>query len=405
MNNSLSRRGFITATSLVAGASACGFLPVSAAVEPGPVRERKIKLGLVGCGGRGSWIAQLFRKHGGYEFRAVADYFQTNADRCGKELGVDQARRFSTLSGYQRLIESGVEAVALEVPPYFFPEHAQAAVEAGLHVYMAKPIAADVPGCLAILQAAKTAAAKERCFLVDYQMPTDPANIEVRKRMQSEGFGKIAQVSTMGIGSGSNDPPLKDTIEDRLSGLIWVNDIPMGCDYLGNFDIHAIDAALWALGRKPVAAMGASRVCRPEPHGDAHDVCSVVYEYADGLVHNHFGQALKNHVQGGLTCTINGQKGFAVLNYWGMAELHSFDDAFRGEVTNLYEAGASRNIEAFYRNITEGYFGNDTVPRAVDGALVCILGREAAARRVRLTMDQLLAENRRLEMNLKGLKT
>ena len=391
-------------SSLAAGVCALGLLPLEAA-ETTPARARKIKLGLVGCGGRGSWIANLFQKHGGYEFHAVADYFQANADKCGNELGVEGSRRFSTLSGYRRLMESGVEAVALEVPPYFFALHAQAAVDAGLHVYMAKPIAADVPGCLAIQQAAKTATGKQRCFLVDYQMPTDPANIEVRKRILAGGVGKICQVSTIGICTGFADPPFERTIENRLQGLTWVNDIALGCDYNGNFDIHSIDAALWVLGQRPVAAVGGSRIVRPDPHGDSHDVCSVIYEYADGLVHNHYGHALANQETGALTCTIHGQKGFGTLEYWKKAEFRSDDDAYRAGVDNLYEAGAARNIDAFYRNVTEGHFANDTVPRAVDSALTCILGREAAARGTRLTMEQILAENKKLEVNLAGLKT
>ena len=404
MNHWLDRRTFIRNSSLAAGASALGLLPLHGAETP-PVRTRKIKLGLVGCGGRGSWIAGLFQQHGGYDFHAVADYFQANADKCGNELGVEVSRRFSTLSGYKRLIESGVEAVALEVPPYFFAQHAQAAVDAGLHVYMAKPIAADVPGCLAIQQAARTATGKQRCFLVDYQMSTDPANIEVRRRILAGGIGKISQVSTVGICQGFPDPPLQKTIENRLQGLTWVNDIAMGCDFNGNFDIHAIDAALWALGRRPVAAVGASRIVRPDPHGDSHDVCSVIYEYADGLVHNHFGQALANQMPSALTCTIHGQKGFGTLEYWKKAEFRSDEDAYRSDVTNLYEAGAARNIDTFYRNVTEGHFDNATVPRAVDSALTCILGREAAARGTRLTMEQIIAENKHLEVNLAGLKT
>src|SRR5882724_7619602 len=143
MKNTLNRRRFMKTTSFVAGASALGLFPGSAADTLNPVIGRRIKLGLVGCGGRGSWIAKLFQKHGGFEFHAVADYFQSAVNKRGDELGVDMSRRFSTLSGYKRLIESGVEAVALEVPPYFFPEHARAAVDAGLHVYMAKPIASD----------------------------------------------------------------------------------------------------------------------------------------------------------------------------------------------------------------------------------------------------------------------
>ena len=141
----LNRRQFLGgALTLTASASSLASLSVRAAESP-PTEpkaagfQRKIKLGVIGNGGRGAWIAGLFQKHGGYKIHAVADYFQEVADRCGDALGVDKTRRFSTLSGYKKLIESGVEAVALETPPCFFPQHARAAVEAGLHVYMAKP--------------------------------------------------------------------------------------------------------------------------------------------------------------------------------------------------------------------------------------------------------------------------
>jgi hypothetical protein len=93
--------------------------------QPSPP-ERKIKLGVVGNGGRGSWIAGLFKEHGGYEMHAVADYFQSVADRCGDALGVDTRRRFSGLSGYKKLIDSGVEALAIITPPYFISEMATA---------------------------------------------------------------------------------------------------------------------------------------------------------------------------------------------------------------------------------------------------------------------------------------
>lgn len=403
--HSLNRRTFIRAGCLAAGASALGISPVFGDDKREGAPARRIKLGLIGCGERGSWIAKLFQNHGGYEIHAVADYFQTAADQCGDDLGVDKSRRFVTLSGYKRVIESGVEAVALEEPSYFCPEHAQAAVMAGLHVYMAKPIAVDVPGCLAVQSTAQAATGKGLAFLVDYQMSTDPANREVRERVAHNGIGKISQISTIGISQGHEDPPLQTTIENRLRNLIWTNDIALGCDYLGNYGIHAIDAAIWVLGRRPVAATGASRICRANPHGDAHDVCSIVYEYDDGLVHNHFGQALSNQSKDALTCTVSGQTGFGTLAYQGKAEFRSFDDAFQRDVTGLYEAGARRNIDTFYRNITEGRFANDDVSRAVDGVLTCILGREAAARGIRLTMNRLLAENKKLEVNLKGLRS
>ena len=131
-----------------------------AATPPPVVYGRKIKIGVVGNGERGSWIAGLFLAHGGFELHSVADYFPDVVAKCGDSLGVDKARRFSGLSGYKRLIESGVEAVAIEAIPYFFPEQTSAAVEAGLHVYMAKPVAVDVPGAMRIAAAGKLATTK-----------------------------------------------------------------------------------------------------------------------------------------------------------------------------------------------------------------------------------------------------
>jgi len=403
----MDRRKFLGgALAATAAVSTIGVLRGFAADAPtGAVPKRKIKLGVIGCGSRGHWIANLFQQNGGYDLHAIADYFPEVADKRGAELGVDAARRFSTLSGYKRVLESGVEAVALEVPPYFFAEHARAAVDAGLHVYVAKPVASDVPGCLAIQAAASDATKKQKSFFVDYQLPTDPANLEVFQRISTPGFGKVAQLETVGICGGFPDPEKTANLESRLQKLIWVNDVAMGCDYLGNYDIHAIDAALWVAGRRPIAASGSSRVCRPNAHGDSHDVCSVVFEYSDGLVHNHFGQALKNYLPDTLTCRVYGQTGNALLTYWGQAQFKSYDDGYKGTVDNLYEAGVVRNIETFHQLVTTGNFKNENVKRAVDGALACVLGREAAARNQRLTMDQLINENKRLEVDLTGLKT
>jgi myo-inositol 2-dehydrogenase/D-chiro-inositol 1-dehydrogenase len=394
----LTRRDFLAS---MAAASATASLSGTLLADEA---ARTVKLGIVGCGGRGGWIAGLFKKHGGYEMHAVADYFQTVADKSGEKLGVDKARRFSGLSGYKKLIESGVEAVALITPPYFFPEHAVAALDAGLHVYMAKPVAVDVPGCLAIRAAGKKATANKQCFLVDYQIPTEPANIAVKAGIKEGGIGEISQVSTKGICNGFPDPPLTDTIESRLQRLIWCNDVAMGCDYIGNFDIHAIDAAIWAMDEIPIAASGSSRISRRNPHGDSRDVCSVVYEYESGIVHNHFGQALKNNSTGAINCSIFGQVANAFITYSGKAFIRGGKKHRVGNVQNLYPTGATRNIAAFHKNVVEKVFTNDTIPRAVDGALTCILGREAAAEHSRMTMEELIKANKRLEVDLKGLK-
>jgi predicted dehydrogenase len=368
--------------------------------------DRKIKVGLVGCGGRGSWIIAFFKEHGGYEIHAVADYFHDVADRCGDAMGVDKSRRFSGLSGYKKLIESGVEAVVLKTPPCFFQEHASAAVAAGLHVYMAKPVAVDVPGCVRIEAAGKLATQKQRVFLVDLQMPTDPVNIQVAELIRKAGVDKLAKVATVGVSGGHPDEPKKATIESRLRNSIWDHDIAMSGGWINVFDIHAIDAAIWALGKRPIAAMGTSRICRSQAYGDSPDVSSVVYEYADGMVHSHSGQAIPNGTTGELSCVVQGETWRAVINYWGKARFQrrSENNPVVAEVVDLYAAGAKRNVAAFYESIAAGRCDNPSVRRAVDSCLTCILGREAAARRGRLTMAELLKENKRIELDLSGLK-
>ncbi len=378
---------------------------VAAAESEVKVLRRKLKIGLVGCGGRGRWIAPLFQGHGGYEILAVADYFQEAADKCGDALGVDKRRRFSGLSGYQKVIDSGVDAIVLQTPPCFFAEHARAAVAAGVHVYMAKPVGVDVPSCLQVAELAKQATAKERVLFVDFQIPTDPANIEVAEWIRGGEMGKLAKVVTTGVFGGHVDPPLTATIESRLRNNTWDNDIALGGGYITIFDIHAIDGALWVLGQRPIAAVGNSRICRDDPHGDSTDVNSVIYEYADGLLHENSGVGLPNAADSELSCRFYGQVGHAVVQYWHDAHYHRrHKKPFSAEVVDLYKAGAQRNIASFYNAVTTGQFENNTVPRAVDSTLTCILGREAAARGSRMTMDGLLKENKRIAADLTGLK-
>jgi predicted dehydrogenase len=409
----IQRRQFLGNTAAAAAsASLLGGGLALAAAQPVPTAgvEHKIKIGLIGCGGRGSWIANLFKQHGGYEFVATADYFQDRAEKAGTALGAAKSHCFSGLSAHKRLMESGVEAVILETPPYFFPEHAAAAVQAGLHVYMAKPVAADVPGTLKIGALGQAAAQKKRVFLVDYQMPTDPINREVYKRIQEGGLGKLQMVFSVGKSGGtiSNDPPPTNTLESRLTGLIWVNDDAMGCGYIGNFDIHVIDAIIWSLGKRPVSAYGKGGRFRRAPHGDAFDTNFVTYTFDDGLAWNHQSAIGPTHdwlKQGSLEGSIQGSDGAARLSYWGKAYLRGGPKHFGGgQVVNLYEAGAKRNIATFHENVLAGNCGNEAAQRSVDCTLTCILGREAARRGTFLTMEDLVKENKRLEVDLKGLK-
>src|SRR5512140_365693 len=153
----MNRRSFIA----TAGTTALAATVLKPGLVWGAEANAKINVGLIGCGGRGKWIADLFQKHGGYNFVAVADYFQDRADEAGQKFNVPAANRYTGLSGYKRLLEQKLDAVVIESPPYFHPEQAAAAVDAGKHVYLAKPVAVDVPGCRTIEASGKKATANK----------------------------------------------------------------------------------------------------------------------------------------------------------------------------------------------------------------------------------------------------
>jgi predicted dehydrogenase len=405
----MSRRRFLESVSVTAAsasilATAPGEGAVKAAPEP---PRRKIKLGWIGCGGRGAWLAGLFKQHGGYDIHAVADYFPDLAEKCGNALGVEKSRRFAGLSGCRKVLESGVEAAGILDVPRFHPEHAQAAVAAHCHVYMAKPVAIDTCGCLAIEAAGKLATRKNLCFLVDYQMSTAPVNVEIIRRIWDGALGTLLAVTTIGTGGTAQfnkDPAKGKTVESRLRDGIWTADICLGGDRIVEYDIHTIAAAVWAIRRRASAAVGYLQIRRPNPQSDFHDLGFITYECPDGLLWYHQTICAPDHGPT-LVCNVHGSLASAQMYHFGKSFLRGGPLHYGGGHTgDQHVAAAVRNIAAFYQSITEGRSDNLTVQPSVDATLTAILGREAAARGRRLTMDELIRGNQRLPLDLTGLK-
>jgi predicted dehydrogenase len=397
----------LTRRDLILGGSAAVPLAfVASETVKGTASNTRIKAGVIGLGNRGRMIASMLQQHGGYQITAVADYFPRVVDAAGEQFGVPRKSRFSGLSGYRKLVGADVEAVFFETPPYCFPEHVEAAVAAGRHVYLAKPLGCDVPGCLRIQKAANKATAHNKVFLVDFQTRTDPFFIEGIKRVREGAIGAIGMISSEYNDEAFADPPLTANVESRLEHLIWVNDEALGGSYLVNAGIHAVDVALWIAGQRPTSATGASRLVRANPHGDSHDVYSITYEFSNGLILNHRGEHLKNRFEFRCDCFAQCQEGYLETGYTSRVRILGNRTGYRGgDVENLYPRGAERNIDAFHKCVTEGITDNPTVEPSVNATLATILGREAARRRTKLTLDEVLAENRRLEPNLAGLKT
>jgi len=261
-----SRRRFIAKSA----AATAGFAIVKPSAVRGFGANSRIEVGCIGLGGRGGKIAAMLAEHEGFHVTSATDYFPQVVRSAGEKLSVAENRRFSGLSGYQKLIAGKVDAVFCETPPYCFGEHVTAAIDAGCHVYLAKPVACDVPGCLAIREAAKKASKNKLVFLVDFQTRTNPFFIEAIKRTHNGLIGEPRLLSSFYTDESFPDPPLTSNIESRLQSLIWVNDIALGGGQLVCAGIHAVDVALWIAGTHPASAVGCSRTARRNPHGDSN---------------------------------------------------------------------------------------------------------------------------------------
>jgi predicted dehydrogenase len=392
----------VTRRSFVATTAATGALAV---LKPSSVfgteASSVIEIGLIGCGGRGRWIADLFAKSGKYRFVACADYFQDRVDAAGEKFGIDAGRRYTGLSGYKRLLESKVEAVVIETPPYFHPEHAWAAVQSDKHVFLAKPIAVDVPGCLTIARAGKQATEKKRVFLVDFQTR---ANEHFRKAIDlvhAGAIGKLVMVEAFYPWSGGGRGQVPTQPEEQLRKWYYV--LPISGDFIVEQSIHSLDVATWVINADPIRARGTGgRKVRPP--GSIWDHFAVTYWFPDDLVLSFTCIQSIPFVKDEIRVRAFGADGFIDCDYYTGVSLRGNDQVLRESVGDLYTSGAVANINGFYDAIVAGNYANPTVAPSVRSNLTAILGREAAYHDSEITWHSLLKNHQRLEPNLKGLK-
>ena len=362
----------------LAGAAAAATLTI---VKPGSARgaqaNSKLELGLIGPGGRGRWVGNLFQKHTPTKVVATADYFADRVGAAKKQFGLPAERCFSgSLSAYKRLLDLKLDAVAIETPPFCHPQQAADAVAAGKHVYVAKPIAVDVPGCQLIAASGKKATAKKLVFLVDFQTRANPFYIETVKRVQAGDLGAIVHVDANYHGGRlGRKGPMKGP-EGRLRN--WHFDIALSGDIIVEQFIHALDVATWFLDAEPVQAAGTGgRKARFE--GNCYDHFAVTYWFPNDLAVAFSGtQCISGH--GGIYCQVYGPVGTAFTKYGGWVGIRAKGGkSYKGGNTGpIYQQGAITNMKAFHTHIAEGRVDNGTVAPSVRSNLTSILGREAA---------------------------
>ncbi|HPA17522.1 MAG TPA: Gfo/Idh/MocA family oxidoreductase [Verrucomicrobiae bacterium] len=406
------RRGFLAAAGGSAAVAAIGGglraeeAKPQAAAPSGP----KVKFGLIGCGNRGRLIAKLFGQHGGFDVVAGADYFQDRVDELGKEMNVPADRLYTGLNGYKRLLESDVDAVAIETPPYFHPQQAADAVAAGKHVYVAKPIAVDVPGCQSVAASGQKATEKKRVFLIDFQTRADDFFIEALKRVHDGALGELAfgeavyhaECPFKRMYEGLQKP--NPTAEDRLRA--WGLDKVLSGDIITEQNIHTLDVMNWIMGNQPPLWADGTGGRSQRPVGDCWDHFVCMFQYPKNVGITFSSRQMTGHgtKPDGIRNRMFGTKGVLETEYGGGVLIRGENFYRGGENRQIYRTGIVANIATFYKAITGGDYSNQTVVPSVRSNLITLLGRKAAYTGERVTWEALMQDETRLAFDTEGMK-
>ena len=293
-----SRREFLKNSSVAAlGTAALAQLGLNNSVYASG--DDTIKVGLIGCGGRGTGAAtQALSVNGNVKLTAVGDAFEDNARNVlnGVKGGLkDKSDRvqvapeniFTGFDAYQKVIDSGVDLVLLATPPGFRPIHFEYAVKAGKNIFMEKPVAVDAPGVRQVLEANKIAKEKKLKVGVGLQRHHQAPYLEAMQRIHDGAIGEIIAMRVYWNGGGVWDPRLKreqakSEMEYQMRNWYYYNWL---CgDHICEQHIHNLDVGNWVKKGYPVKAngMGGRQVRTDKKYGEIYDHHYVEFEYKDG---------------------------------------------------------------------------------------------------------------------------
>ena len=292
-----SRRQFIKSGTAAAASALAGFSVLRNAYGQ---NTDPIRVGLVGCGGRGTGAAENCLMAGpNVHLVAMADLFEDMLEKSRKNLG-DPEREGGALEGfkvkkdycfvgweaYRQLLETDVDLVILATPPHFRAEHLEAAVKAGKHVFAEKPVAVDPVGIRRFMEAGKLAKEKGLAVGVGTQRRHDPGYVETVKRIQDGQIGEIVASRcfwNQGYLWKRDRQPGWSDMEYQIRNwnyFDWVSG-----DHIVEQHVHNLDVINWVLGTHPVKAygVGGRQQRTQEVYGNIYDHFAIDYEYENGL--------------------------------------------------------------------------------------------------------------------------
>ncbi|QDT11114.1 Gfo/Idh/MocA family protein [Planctomycetes bacterium K23_9] len=289
------RRSFLKASG--GSLTAASFAPaVANAQTPHVSVDDDIRIGLIGCGGRGTGATlNALQADPGIRLVAMADAVEGRLSGCLQTLRrkgdfadrVDVAddMRFTGLDAYKQLLATDVDVVLLATPPGFRPLHLQAAIDAGKHVFAEKPAAVDPAGVRSVLQSTAKAREKGLFIVAGLQARYEPASIEMNQRIHDGAIGEILNARmtryTGGLWVKPRQPGQTD-VEYQLSN--WHYHTWLSGDFLIEQFVHEIDRMAWVMGDYPVSCTGTGgRQSRTEEmYGHIFDHFAILYKFASG---------------------------------------------------------------------------------------------------------------------------
>ena len=397
------------------------FLGASAAVggiiilKPGQVRGSEansaVRIGLLGCGGRGNEVAGGFIKNAGARITALADLFPDQLDATQTKLNdklraqgyapIDASQIFKGPDAVHAIAASKeVDAILLATPPYFHPTHLEAVVAAGKHVYCEKPIAIDVPGAKRAMAAGKQAQGK-LSLAVGFQIRKAPPYVELVRRIHGGALGTIGCGLAYYYCPKISRPDWSGASAEVKRFRNWVWDRKISGDIIVEQNIHVIDICNWALQAHPIKATGAGSRKLRDDAGDCYDNFNIVFTYP-GDIQISFGSTQFDKHAFDASMRLYGTRGSCEAHYdsrmniageekWdaGLGKTQEGQFSAAGSFRGALDQADSEKQKAFVASITSGQFLNEAETGA-ESALSAILGRNAAYTGKVLTWEKLL---------------
>jgi len=390
--NEQSRREFLKRTGVATAGAASLMASGNFAYAGG---TDKIKIGIVGCGGRGTGaVKNCVDSSEGVVLRAMGDLFEDRLERSQKLLkgAIGDSyqvgdRDFIGFDAYKQVLDTDIDLVLLTAPPGFRPHHLKAAIEAGKHVFAEKPVAVDPAGVQMVRDASDQAEKKDLAIVAGTQRRHHPGYVEAMQRLHDGAIGDVRSAHVWYNASGFRDarerkPGMSD-MEWQTRNWYYFN--WLSGDHIVEQAVHRIDIMNWALQNHPVKATGlGGRQVRVDPsYGHIFDHFSVEFQFPNGEHVTHMCSQLE-----GSTWRVgehfSGTEGHANTSDRNIAIDGNHEWTFDKDVTNPYVQEHTDLIESIRAGepLNEGR-------RVAESVLTGIMGREAAYTGKEITWEEI----------------